>query len=186
RGNGSLSQSVPLRDSRSRAHGRVGASEEIPSDVSRAPPRPACPVAPNWLLSHRRAVSPRLLLSREDRVMLRSKYVRLFALYAVAALGAARPAHSGLVLNEVLYDPAGADEGQEFVELWNPDSTTASLDGVSIEAGDGARPDVWSVVWRAPPGIHVAPGGAFLVAGGALTGALQNGPDAVRLVRGTT
>jgi len=119
--------------------------------------------------------------------MLRSVRVRLFTLFVLVALVVvARPARSYLVLNEVLYDPAGPDEGQEFVELWNPDSTVASLDGVSIEAGDGARPDAWTVVWRAPAGLHVAPASAYLVGGGALTGALQNGPDAVRLVRGTT
>jgi len=118
--------------------------------------------------------------------MLRSIRVSMFAVVAFAALTAAQPARSELVLNEVLYDPAGADEGQEFVELWNPDSTARSLDGVSIEAGDGARPDTWTSVWRAPAGLVVAPGSAFLVDGEALTGSLQNGPDAVRLIRGAT
>lgn len=118
--------------------------------------------------------------------MLRFARISMFAVVAFAGFVTAQPARSELVLNEVLYDPAGADEGQEFVELWNPDSTAASLDGVSIEAGDGARPDTWTSVWRAPAGLVVAPASAFLVAGNALTGSLQNGPDAVRLVRGTT
>jgi len=95
------------------------------------------------------------------------------------------PARAGgeIVLNEILYDPPGADGGQEFVELWNPDSTAVPLEGVVLEAGDGARPGSWAVVWRGVAGSAAAPGGIFLIAGDALLGALQNGPDAVRLSR---
>ncbi|HEX7078739.1 MAG TPA: lamin tail domain-containing protein [Candidatus Eisenbacteria bacterium] len=95
----------------------------------------------------------------------------------------APPSRADLVLNEVLYDPAGADEGAEFVELWNPDSTARSLAGVAVEAGDGADPGVWSVVYRGDASGFVAPGSPFLIAGALLTGPLQNGPDAVRLTR---
>src|SRR5688572_19177461 len=92
-------------------------------------------------------------------------------------------ARAELVLNEILYDPAGADDGHEFVELWNPDSIPRALDGVVIEAADGARAGVWAAVFRGVPGDTVLPGRAFLVAGAALSGALQNGPDAIRLAR---
>lgn len=97
----------------------------------------------------------------------------------------ATSSRADLVLNEVLYDPAGADEGREFVELWNPDSSSVSLDGLALEAGDGARPGAWEIVWQAAPGSVAAARSAYLVAGSALVGALQNGPDAVRLVRGS-
>jgi hypothetical protein len=92
-------------------------------------------------------------------------------------------AHGDLLLNEVLYDPSGADEGAEFVELWNPDDVARSMGGIAIEAGDGARPDAWAVIHRGSAADSVPPHAAFLVAGSALTGALQNGPDAVRLTR---
>ncbi len=103
--------------------------------------------------------------------------VALFAFFAPPC------ARADLLLNEVLYDPAGADEGMEFVELWNPDSVTVSLTGVVLEAGDGARPGVWSLVYSGSASDSVPPRHAFLISGSALVGALQNGPDAVRLSR---
>jgi len=111
-----------------------------------------------------------------------SSFSRCFAIAALSALccGSAR---ADLILNEVLYDPAGADEGHEFVELWNPDSVALPLDGLTIEAGDGARPGSWEVIWRGTAGIVAPSGAAFLVGGDALQGSLQNGPDAARLSR---
>ena len=120
--------------------------------------------------------------------MLRSLLVGLVAAVSISAPGAPcrigpAPAEADLVLNEVLYDPAGPDEGAEWVELWNPDPVPRSLAGIVIEAADGAKPDVWTTVFRGAAADTAAPGSAFLVAGAALTGALQNGPDALRLVR---
>lgn len=113
-----------------------------------------------------------------------------------AALGAIAVAVTGtgradLLLNEILYDPAGADSGREFVEILNAGSEAVSLSGVRLEAGDGARPDSWRVAWSAAPGT-LAPGAWLVVGGDSLPGPhrlvvdLQNGPDAVRLVRGST
>ena len=93
-------------------------------------------------------------------------------------------ARGDLVLNEVLYDPAGADEGHEFVELWNPDSVGAPLQDVTLEACDGARPGSWNVVWRGGSAALAPPRSPYLIPATALTAALQNGPDALRLVRG--
>ncbi len=106
----------------------------------------------------------------------------LTACLAFLVLGT--PARADLVLNEVLYDPSGSDEGGEFVELWNPDHVARGLAGVAIEVADGAKPDVWTVLYRGAEGDSVPPGSAFLVSASALTGSLQNGPDAVRLTRG--
>jgi hypothetical protein len=92
-------------------------------------------------------------------------------------------ASADLLLNEVLYDPDGPDEGFEFVELWNPDSAALSLEGIEIEAGDGARPDTWTPVYGGAPGDTVRSAGAFLIPGSALRAAIQNGPDALRLTR---
>ena len=102
----------------------------------------------------------------------------------VLFLASVSASRGDLVLNEVLYDPDGTDEGREFVELWNPDSTGTPLDGVAIETADGARPGVWTVVWRASAGEIAAPRAALLVGAERLGAALQNGPDALRLTRG--
>lgn len=106
------------------------------------------------------------------------------ALVVAAALAAlARPAAGDLLLNEVLYDPEGADEGAEFVELWNPDGAPLPLAGVSIEAGDGSSAGAWAVIWTGSTSDSAAPHAPFLIPGTALAGTMQNGPDAVRLLR---
>ena len=105
--------------------------------------------------------------------------VSLLGIVVLASTGRA-----GLVLNEVLYDPDGADEGHEFVELWNPDSLAAPLDLVELETSDGARPGTWTTVWRAEPGGTVGPRSPYLIGAERLLAPLQNGPDAIRLVRG--
>jgi Lamin Tail Domain len=107
-----------------------------------------------------------------------------FALALSHAPAPVPAARADLLLNEVLYDPEGADEGREFVELWNPDSTSHPLEGVVLEACDGARPGSWTTVWRGAAGAAAAPRTAHVVHGAALAVALQNGPDAIRLVRG--
>ncbi len=97
------------------------------------------------------------------------------------------------MLNEVLYDPTGADAGHEFVEILNVGPQTAVLDGFRIEFANGADPlPAWAVRWRGAAGDTIVAGGRFLVADTGWNGppdpdaraslALQNGPDAVRLV----
>ena len=108
------------------------------------------------------------------------------AVVAACVIAVASTPRADLVLNEVLYDPDGADEGHEFVELWNPDSLAAPLDGVALETSDGARPGTWTVVWRASAGDVAEPRSPFLIAADRLLGALQNGPDAIRLTRSGT
>lgn len=110
--------------------------------------------------------------------------MRLCIVVGLLALSV-RPAAGDVLLNEVLYDPAGTDEGAEFVELWNPGDAAVSLAGVTIEAGDGAT-GTWDEIWRGAAGDSVRARAPFVVSGSALTGALQNGPDAVRLVRDGT
>ncbi len=107
-----------------------------------------------------------------------------------ALLVAVSAAASAVVLNEVFYDPEGADDGFEFVELAARAGadTSASLQGWILETGNGARPGEWTVTWtgRAGDRLH---GGLFLIGEGLLEPApdaivdmdLQNGPDACRL-----
>jgi hypothetical protein len=104
----------------------------------------------------------------------------------VAAVAPAPANPSSFVLNEVLYDPAGADGGAEFVEIIGDSS--ASLDGWVLETGNGARPGDWAVAWIGGAGDRLR-GGLFLLGESAVQPRpdavvdldLQNGPDACRL-----
>lgn len=96
---------------------------------------------------------------------------------------------AAVVVNELYYDHPGADAGHEFVELLNTGADDVSLDGVALEFHNGS--DVgWTVVWRAPNGIVLAPDALFVLGDDAVTPApnvvfalaLQNGPDAIRLL----
>lgn len=96
------------------------------------------------------------------------------------------------VLNEVCYDPAGADAGGEYVEFTHAGPDTVSLAGARLEFANGAEGVVWRTQWTGGPGARIVPGGFFLLADQGWQGAavpdalanlaLQNGPDAVRLV----
>jgi hypothetical protein len=97
-----------------------------------------------------------------------------------------------VLLNEVCYDPPGADAGREFVELINIGPATVDLAGYRLEFGNGAVGPQWSGRWTGQPGDRIEPGGLFLIVDLGWTGppadaevrlALQNGPDALRLVR---
>ena len=105
------------------------------------------------------------------------------------ALVACAPAGRPLIA-EAFYDAVGDDEGLEFVELLNPTASPQSLAGARLEVGDGAGPGRWTARWTAPPGTTLAPGARFVIGGARVVPppdavvelALQNGPDAVRLV----
>jgi hypothetical protein len=95
-----------------------------------------------------------------------------------------------VLLNEVLYDPEGADGGLEFVELaarGGVDPAT-SLEGWVLETGNGARPGEWTVAWIGRTGDRLI-GGLFLIGESGVEPApdaacdldLQNGPDGCRL-----
>jgi len=97
-----------------------------------------------------------------------------------------------VTLNEVLYDPDGADGGHEFVELHNGGPTPVCLSGIRLQFANGAVGDVWHGRWTGGPADTLASGGLFLVVDQGWQGpapdavaslGLQNGPDAVRLER---
>lgn len=95
-----------------------------------------------------------------------------------------------ILINEVYYDHPGVDTGYEFVELINTASSPEALVGYTLEFRDGNSDD-WSVRWQGAAADVVAGGGLFTVGESlvdprpdAVTSLrLQNGPDAVRLVR---
>jgi hypothetical protein len=117
--------------------------------------------------------------------------VTRFLLPLCGALLLCSPCPARVVLNEVLYDPTGADGGAEFVELFNGGTAPVDLDGWRLDFANGAVGPDWATRWRGAAGETVAPGARYLIADRGWTGpaadavvslSLQNGPDAVRLV----
>jgi hypothetical protein len=110
------------------------------------------------------------------------------SLLFAAALSCAPPGRP--IVTEVYYDAPGDDTGYEFVELHHTGDASASLNGVRLEAGDGAAPGRWTLRWAGGPADSIAPRARFVVGGSKVaptpdrivTLELQNGPDAVRLV----
>ena len=98
---------------------------------------------------------------------------------------------SQVVINEVYYDHPGSDAGFEFIELYCPEGPGVQLAGWSIVMIDGRTGSVREL-WRAGPDRIIDNGGFILVGGDScavsaediLTGSIENGPDAVALLRG--
>ena len=86
-----------------------------------------------------------------------------FVVGVLTASASPRATARDFVLNEVLPDPSGADDGREFVELLNPGPDPLALDGVRLEFANGADGPVWLVRWTAPDGLVVPAGGRFLL-----------------------
>jgi hypothetical protein len=100
-------------------------------------------------------------------------------------------ASADLVINEVLYDPAGPDTGREFVELYNPGASTLSLAELRVVFINGSTPDVADEIWRGEPGLELAPGQFFVLGGNlvperdrTVSTGLQNGDEALEVWRG--
>ncbi len=55
-------------------------------------------------------------------------------------LALASKAFAAVLINEFVYDAAGADTGNEWVELYNTGSSTVSLEGWTLETDDNAFP----------------------------------------------
>ena len=107
-----------------------------------------------------------------------------------------RPPALKLVINEVDYDQAGADDA-EFVEIVNPNSDAVELDDYRIElvnGSNGRRYGSYAPAGRLDAGGYLVIGDRAVIdalpAGTAAvtlkSGGLQNGPDAVRIVEAAT
>lgn len=97
---------------------------------------------------------------------------------------------SAVVLNEILYDPAGPDGDSEYVELFNPGDRPVPLDGMELWFLNGGDSAAAKRVWSARAGTRIAAGGFRVIGEEAVAAAdettrlgLQNGPDAVELRR---
>lgn len=105
----------------------------------------------------------------------------------------ANEAVAQLVINEFLADPDGSDGGHEYVELLNTGVEPVDLGGWQLQFANGADGPVWQARWTGSSGRSLDPGSRFLIVdrnwAGSVAGdaevalALQNGPDAIRLVR---
>ncbi len=118
------------------------------------------------------------------------KKLNLFGIVLLLMVGIVFGAENVLI-NEVLYDPIGTDTGKEFIELYNPTDSDVSLENWSIETGNGANADDWSVGWTGIEGNKIRAGGYFLIGESGVNDTdysvnldLQNGPDSVRLKDG--
>lgn len=69
-----------------------------------------------------------------------------------------------VVLNEILVNPEGEDDGYEWIELYNPTSEPVRVDGWGISAAGKA--DQIGIIEASLPGGVVVPAGGYLVFGG--------------------
>jgi len=111
------------------------------------------------------------------------------AVLGVAGVVLTSGVHAATVISEALYDAAGTDNGNVFVELYGTPGTV--LDGVSLEGVNGSDGSVYLTL----PLTGVIPGdGVFVVADDAGDGSslvvnadlvvnmdFQNGPDSIVL-----
>ena len=61
---------------------------------------------------------------------------------------------SGVIINEIMFDPRGEDAGREWVELWNEGKESASLSGWLI-TNRSAAPAVKLPDWKLPAGAFL-------------------------------
>lgn len=72
------------------------------------------------------------------------------------------PRADHLLISEVLYDPPGAVDDQEFIEIVNP--TNATIDISNYSVSDAVDRDDFEDVRRFPEGTQIAPGQTIVVA----------------------
>ncbi len=114
----------------------------------------------------------------------------LWAAICIVTLALPPSVRGSVVINELYYDHPGKDAGYEFIELVNTDSLSINLSGYAIEFHNGAGIG-WEMRWQAGAFDSIPSGGLFVIGGsnvfprpdGVLELNLQNGPDAIRLVR---
>lgn len=99
-------------------------------------------------------------------------------------------AKAEIMITQLMYNPEGSDTGKEWVELYNPGEKDVLLQGYSLESGDGSAENDWSLEWSGTSETIRAKGYFLIgeefspVAPDVVSNLdLQNGPDAVRLLR---
>lgn len=71
----------------------------------------------------------------------------------------------GVVINEVLYDPAGDDTGKEFVELYSSSPFDVDLSGFRLQGTLSSNPSNFLNIFTFPTGAVIQSGRALLVGG---------------------
>jgi hypothetical protein len=123
------------------------------------------------------------------RFLLPAVPLKLFLLIPAGAVACS--ASSPVVINEVYYDHPGSDRGFEFVELCCRGEMDVPLEGWSLVMIDG-RTGAARELWSALPGRIIESGALILIGGDScavspvdlISGSIENGPDAVALIRG--
>ncbi|OHA09507.1 MAG: hypothetical protein A3B37_00785 [Candidatus Sungbacteria bacterium RIFCSPLOWO2_01_FULL_59_16] len=85
--------------------------------------------------------------------MRRSPFLLAFAIFIPAVMPLA--ASAAVVINEILFDPAGADTGLESIELYNPDAAAQDLSGWELYP-DGIGYFIFPNGFSLSPGSFVA------------------------------
>lgn len=88
------------------------------------------------------------------RLKLRSVVGRFLPAVLWVAVGLRQPA-SDVVINEIMYHPVSQNENEEWVELYNTASTTATLSGWRF---------IGAITYLFPPGTQIGPDGYLVVA----------------------
>ncbi|MFH1439503.1 MAG: lamin tail domain-containing protein [Candidatus Woesearchaeota archaeon] len=113
----------------------------------------------------------------------------LIFLMVISAIMAGNAIADNIIITQVLYDPPGADNYKEWVELYNPTDENISLENYSLETGNGASEDSWKKDWVGAPEEMIYAKSYYLIGeqdSAAIPDStvnldLQNGPDACRL-----
>lgn len=96
------------------------------------------------------------------------------ALLATAVLAAAPPASAtpigGLLISEVLFEPTGADNGREWIELYNATGAAINLSGYSLGWGQNS----YTANSATLPAFLLGPGQTFVIGGPTSNGSNGN------------
>ena len=77
----------------------------------------------------------------------RRRRVRILIAPILFTLCVAAPASAEFLLNELLYDPPGADGDLEFVELILAGAESLGTSGLLLEFCNGSTPGDWRLLW---------------------------------------
>jgi hypothetical protein len=117
------------------------------------------------------------------------QFAVVFALLWLASISCVGADTLEVVINEVFYDPAGRDDGLEFVELYNAARVAVCLEDWRLETGNGSYEGRWKVEWVGSAAETLGANGFFVIGEDGVRPApdgltaldLQNGPDGCRL-----
>lgn len=110
-------------------------------------------------------------------------------LYIILTICSALTVNADILISAILYDPVGADTGNEWVEFYNPTNESIDLTNYSLFSGNGANEQDWEQVWNGSE-KQLAPHTFYCIAEKNISYcdqisilALQNGPDGIKLAK---